>query len=130
MSTLEHFLANARDSLIDKTLKNRLLNFKPTKLGTFGIPGVPPGGLYKWLVTEENPIRPVPGEPSASYIHEPAPHPDDHLGELKTPHVLKVPIAWKGPELQKRLAYIRKQTILTVEEQGYNPLYLYPFRGV
>ncbi len=56
MTPLEEVLAKARDSLIDKTLRNRHLNFKPTEKTHAQNTESPADELFPWLVTNEKGI--------------------------------------------------------------------------
>ncbi|TDI15465.1 MAG: DUF4011 domain-containing protein [Acidobacteria bacterium] len=57
---LERQLGSARQSLLDLTMRNRLLNFRPTKRSTVRVVDEIPAELYEILVLNERVMQFLP----------------------------------------------------------------------
>lgn len=138
-------LERARKSLLDLTMRNRLLNHRPSKARTIKVVDELPREVYNLLVIEngtmeflprqESGISKVNGENSDQTVLE-----DSGLSEKEQHTLWTLPESDLQPEtkytdkylqtnyesevLQKRLFKISSQSKLFYEEQGYSILYL------
>ncbi|MEK7486057.1 MAG: DUF4011 domain-containing protein, partial [Planctomycetota bacterium] len=145
MNEIEKQLSAARNSLLDLSLRNRLLNFRPTKSRTLRIVLDDPSAVYEALVLKEKemellskpeesssleskltPTNP-PSQPTHSESEEPE-EPELPLFDGKihpeTTSVRTLPTPLSEEELYKFLSHINQQARSFVEEQGYTILYL------
>ncbi|MEE9116402.1 MAG: DUF3320 domain-containing protein [Thermoplasmata archaeon] len=150
MKGVERQLEAARQNLLDLTMRNRLLNYRPTKARTLRVVDEIPREVYDILVLEEKEMGFLP-KPKTSVAQGTLQHDEEKtfevletdvsdltdeesskLWELPPPdatvadrHVdrfLQTPL--EGQVLQKRLFYINQQARSVLEEQGYTVLYL------
>lgn len=126
-------LQSARERLLDLTLRNRLLNFRPSKRRTIQVIDEIPTEIFNILVLKERVMQFKPSK----YPHEgfasssKATDADSKL----LPWLQKTKIAYHhtdrllqtnlvSEELQKRLYYVHHQARSVFEEQGYSVLHL------
>ncbi|MEI6842064.1 MAG: DUF4011 domain-containing protein, partial [Methanomicrobiales archaeon] len=146
MTQVEIYLENARKQLLDLSLRNRLLNYRPTKNRTLRVHDESIRELYDILVIQGKTMQfhPVGALPKSSAsdsspdISETAasqdagdetgssiwklPDSEEDLPSHLTDLFLETKLE-KEP-LQKRLFYISNEAASIVEEQGYTVLYL------
>jgi len=139
---IEKELEQARERLLDLTMRNRLLNFRPTKRSTILVVDEVPREVYGRIVIDDNkkmefrPKREAVGP--LSNVRRPATetNPDEEVdpyadlwdideSELKGVHTDRylqtdLPLL----ELQRRLFHIRHKAETIMEEQGYTVLFL------
>ncbi|MEM2100516.1 MAG: DUF4011 domain-containing protein, partial [Thermoproteota archaeon] len=118
-------LEQARRSLLDMTLRNKLLNFRETRSSTIKIVDELPAEVYRILVKnkkemsfkpkkEDTALLELEGEQQSTSIITPEPKHLDSI--LQTAHTKE--------NLEKRLLRIAVNTRTVLEEQGVNILYL------
>ncbi|MDR2967161.1 MAG: DUF3320 domain-containing protein [Methanobacteriaceae archaeon] len=122
---------NLRKKLLDLTLRNQLLNFKP-RAKTIEVANQSPSSIYHTLVLQKQKMQFVPNkkekdddekQKNKSRFSSLWDHPPIDLSIFKEgDKSLKTNFSPK--ELQKRLFYINQQAKTMVQEQGYNILYL------
>jgi len=132
--TVEEKLEDARYSLLDLTLRNRLINYKPRKERSIAVRDEEPRELYDILVLREKRMQFRAGrgngdpegeneesDETPSTIWEP-PEPDAEPLEHHRDQYLETSLE---PEiLQKRLFKIAQEAQSILDEQGYTVLYL------
>lgn len=148
MRSIDDHLKSARESLLDLTMRNRLLNFRPSKRRTIRIVEEIPREIYDYLVLKEKPMTFLPREEKeenesegadASKLESRSENPTD-LPEEEAKIMWEAPVpahelgdqhldkylqtALENESLQKKLFYINQQAKSAVEEQGYTILYL------
>ena len=149
MTDIEKQLEDARQNLLDLTMRNRLLNFRPTKAKTIRIIDEIPTEIYDFLVLQEKVMEFLPNkknrksdqdetktdsideqsenekldlsEEDASKLWE-LPLPDINVASRHTDRYLQT--SYDSENLQKRLFYTSQQAKSVLEEQGYTILYL------
>ena len=149
MTDIEKQLEDARQNLLDLTMRNRLLNFRPTKAKTIRIIDEVPTEIYDFLVLQEKVMEFLPNkknqksdqdetktdsideqsenekldhsEEDASKLWE-LPLPDINVASRHTDRYLQT--SYDSENLQKRLFYTSQQAKSVLEEQGYTILYL------
>lgn len=149
MIDVEKQLEDARQNLLDLTMRNRLLNFRPTKARTIRIIDEIPREVYDLLILQEKTMGFLPldkeqdldsnakqrdlmedependnlnlDEGDSSKLWE-LPPPDGEIATRHTDRFLQTP--FESENLQKRLYYISQQAKSVLEEQGYTILYL------
>lgn len=134
---IEKQLQSARERLLDLTLRNRLLNFRPSKRRTIQIVNEIPKEIFNILVLEERVMQFKPVEQPREDIIEDTVSPSeaaDAESELlpwlqepetayhHTDRLLQTSLVRE--ELQKRLYYVHHQARSVFEEQGYSVLHL------
>ncbi len=148
MRSIDDHLKAARESLLDLTMRNRLLNFRSSKRRTIRVIEEIPREIYDFLVLKEKPMTFLPREEKegnesedadASKLESQSENPTDLpkeeakilweapvlAHELGDQHLDKyLQTASENESLQKRLFYINQQAKSAVEEQGYTILYL------
>ena len=116
---------NLRKKLLDLTLRNQLLNFKP-RSKTLTISNQTPVNVYQTLVIKNHTMTFSPNkkeEKDQSRFRRIWDHPSLDLQIFKDgDKTLKADLS--PSELQKRLFYINQQAKSMIQEQGYNILYL------
>ena len=150
MKDVERLLQAARQNLLDLTMRNRLLNFRPSKARTVRVVDEIPREVYDVLVLKEKEMefRPKPekskSQPTLEHDEEgpfegletdvsglteeetsklwELPPPDAKVADRHVDRFLQTPL--EGQLLQKRLFYINQQARSVLEEQGYTILYL------
>jgi len=143
MNKIEKQLQFARQNLLDFTMRNRLLNFRPTKARTIKTIDEIPTEIYNILVLQEKKMEfrsvkkkiETNTEDDEDIYTETADHTENEvskLWELPTPDVEVaeryvdrfLQTSLESEALQKRLFYINQQSKSVFEEQGYTVLYL------
>lgn len=141
MNEIEKQLEIARKSLLDLTLRNRLINFKPTKKSTIQIVDEKPAEVFNLLVINENTMSFKPGKDHESEnqsetakeseprkrktpIKHSSDNHQDNSHDLKKYTDKYLQTALKEDSLNGKLYYINQQANSILEEQGYNILYL------
>ena len=120
---IEKEFKNLRRELLDLTLRNPLLNFKP-RAKTVTIVNQSPANLFQTLVLQDSKMyfvankKDKKGDKSSVWDHIPFDLSMFSEGDKK----LATDLTPK--ELQKRLYYINNQAKTMLQEQGYNILYL------
>ncbi|MGE3524052.1 MAG: DUF4011 domain-containing protein, partial [Candidatus Dadabacteria bacterium] len=137
----------ARKNLLDLTMRNRLLNYRPTKRRTLRIIDEIPSEIYDILILQENVMEflpfqikndsndskenllfQAPKQSSTSLIENNAsnlwelPSTDKQVAEKHKDRYLQTGL--EPESLQKNLFYIYQQSNSVLEEQGYTILYL------
>ncbi len=145
---IERQLELARERLLDLTMRNRLLNYRPTRLKTVHVVDEAPGEVFDILTLQEKtmtfrPNQEIPtpdshneenqaelsfeSEEEDSVAGE-SPEfftPSETGGEIDTRHVGRfLQTDLKSEELKRRLLHISQQAQSVLEEQGYNVLFL------
>jgi len=137
---LERQLGSARQSLLDLTMRNRLLNFRPTKRSTVRVVDEIPAELYEILVLNERVMQFLPkpetkeGQESendlelegltleeAKLLWE-VDSPSEEIAKRHTDRFLQTSL--ESQVLQKQLFFISQRAQSVLEEQGYTVLYL------
>jgi hypothetical protein len=150
MSDVAKQLQAARQRLLDLTMRNRLLNFFPTKRKTIQVIDEIPREVFDILVLQERVMEfrakpmqqqdeddefshtptlfaevsgrtPDSADADSSQLWQLLPQATD-LADHHTDRFLQTNL--ESEELQKRLYYIHQQARLVFEEQGYTVLYL------
>lgn len=129
---IEKQLQAARDRLLDLTLRNRLLNFRPSKRRTIQVVDEIPKEIFNILVLEERVMQFKPSEQpveaTLSLLTEEAETEmlpwlqDTETVYHHTDRLLQTNLA--SEELQKRLYYVHYQARSVFEEQGHSVLHL------
>lgn len=146
MTQVEIYLENARKQLLDLSLNNRLLNYRPTKNRTIRVHHESIRELYDILVIQGktmqfHPVSAFPKSPASdgpADISETAqsqgagdetgssiwklPDPEGELPDYLFDLFLETKLEKEA--LQKRLFYISHEAASILEEQGYTVLYL------
>ena len=135
---LEKQLNHLRENLLDLTMRNPLLNFRPGAKSIQVINEIAPE-IYDLLLLQEKKLQFLPTkqeeeEPDNESSTEEDPNLTEEEAEilLSTPeetedkrqHNLFLQTNFNPMELQKRLRFINQQAKSVFEEQGYNILYL------
>ncbi len=132
--TVEEKLEDARYSLLDLTLRNQLINYRPSKKRSIAVRDEEPRELYDILVLQEKRMQFRAGRRNSesdtedqdrddpvSAIWTP-PEPDAESPDHHRDQYLETSLE---PEtLQKRLFKIAQEAQSTFDEQGYTVLYL------
>jgi very-short-patch-repair endonuclease len=138
MSIVEDELKAARGRLLDLTLRNRLLNYRPAKARAIRVVDELPGQVFDFLVLQEKTMKFRPKVEGVS-VHEEddageedffrneqedweLPPSGNRVDERYTGRFLQTVI--EADTLQKRLFYVDHEAKSVLEEQGYNVLYL------
>ena len=136
---LEKQLDHLRENLLDLTMRNPLLNFRPGAKSIQVINDIAPE-IYDLLILQEKKLQFLPTKQEDEPDKELSSEEDDPnlteeeagiLWELSTPEDnaakghqdLFLHTKFNSMELQKRLRYINQQAKSVFEEQGYNILY-------
>ncbi len=151
MDSVENHLKEARSTLLDLSMRNQLLNFRPSKRRTISVVDELPREIYDILVLKGRPMQFMPRPASlghelkAQYTLEPAFddvggddeaglsrqessnlwQPPPSSGGVAQRHVDRfLQTAIDSESLQKRLFYIYHEYRSVLEETGYPILYL------
>ena len=119
---LQNTIEGLRDNLLDMSLRNNLLNFRPRKKN-IEIVDEDIASLYNILVVNEQKMRFLSNET----LDEDAllDNTWDSNAELKDTHVDKfLQTKYDEDELQKKLTHLYRDNKTVLEEQGYNDFYL------
>lgn len=148
MNEIEKQLQSARRALLDLTMNNRLLNFRPTKLRTIKIVASAPEDIYSLLVIDNKSLSLRPSlklsesstknsnrlrlfEETESSEKEndneesnlwKSSGIEDNSEERNSENYLQTNI--DSENLQKRLFYISQEAHSILEELGYSTLYV------
>jgi len=146
MSTVNKELEVARHNLLDLTMRNQLLNFRPSKARTIRVVDENPREVYDRLVLQEKKMEFHPKSKNQDSKYET--FADENNSDTSNADIDadEVSILWKMPEsneelkgkhtdrflqtilksedLQKRMYYISQQSQSVLEEQGHTVLYL------
>lgn len=138
---IERELEQARERLLDLTMRNRLLNFRPTKRSTIEIIDELAREVYGRLVIEEKPMQFRARSEEEKALAEPNEEQtevdstdwtDYQLDDVNDNHIEEDPAYTdrylqtdlRRQDLQNRLFYIRQKAEMVLEEQGYTVLFL------
>jgi len=134
MISIREQVEQARKRLLDLTMRNRLLNFRPLKRGTLKIIDEIPREVYDILVIQGKTMDFKPttdDEENEDELFNEAeeetelwslPLADTEIAERHTDRFLQTPL--KVEELYKRLFNIHHKSRSVLEEQGYGILFL------
>jgi len=122
-----------RQSLLDLTMRNKLINFKPSKRRTIRVVDEIPREIYDILVLQEKNMRfldykpEIADEVEENPFHEPfenywMSHPPNAIEKKHVDNYLQTVL--NKAELQKKLTFIYRQSKSIFEEQGYSVLFL------
>ena len=133
-SKIEEAVRRARQRLLDVTLNNRLLNYRPSRRRTIQVVDEIPKEIFDILVLQPKTMQFKPSEISEEEIrllfeeealneYLPLPNLPD-TGPLKhhTDRLLQTNLTKE--ELLKKLSYVHRQAETVFREQGYSILYL------
>ncbi|NLM01993.1 MAG: DUF4011 domain-containing protein, partial [Methanothermobacter wolfeii] len=133
---IEREFERLREKLLDLTMRNQLLNFRP-RSRTIEVVNHDPSHIYGYLVLNERKMKFAPrpeapedcGEeelweyPSSEEDADGIPQEEGHQAHHQPDdNVLQTDLT--GSELQRRLFYINQRARTMIQEQGYNILYL------
>ncbi|MEJ8542483.1 DUF3320 domain-containing protein [Methanothermobacter wolfeii] len=133
---IEREFERLREKLLDLTMRNQLLNFRP-RSRTIEVVNHDPSHIYSYLVLNERKMKfaPRPEAPEDEGEEELWEYPSTEEDADGTPmeagqeahhqpddNVLQTDLT--GSELQRRLFYINQRARTMIQEQGYNILYL------
>ena len=133
-SKVEEAVLMARQRLLDVTLNNRLLNYRPSRRRTIQVVDEIPKEIFDILVLQPKTMQFKPSEISEKetrllfeeeVLNEYLPLPNlPDTGPLKhhTDRLLQTNLTKK--ELLKKLSYVHRQAETVFKEQGYSILYL------
>ena len=129
---IERQLLAARERLLDLTLRNRLLNFRPSRRRTIQVVDEIPKEIFNILVLKERVMQFKPSEQPVEEIASLSEADTESellpwLQDAKTAYhhtdrLLQTNLVRE--ELQKRLYYVHHQARSVFEEQGYSVLHL------
>src|SRR5215471_6589764 len=136
---IEEELAAARQRLLDLTMRNRLLNYRPSKARSIRVVDEIPREVYELLVIDphslefrgraERTLELETSQPSADSANGNGeiaslwrPPADEIVTPRHTDRFLETSLDSEG--LLKRLFYVRQESESVLEEQGYSILYL------
>jgi len=146
MVTVADQLEEARKKLLDLTLRNRLINYRPTKARTLRIINEDPLDIYEILVLKEKQLKfratktnnsPVPPSPPLSQDNQQITDnglpekestewkprsPDSDVKTQQSDNFLDTP--FDADALKKKLYYIAQESKTVLDEQGYTILFL------
>lgn len=118
-------LEQARRSLLDMTLRNKLLNFREARSSTIKIIDELPSEVYRILVGENKQMSFVPIRSEETLLGFEEEEPTLRLTTPEPRHLdTKLQTAHISENLQNRLLRISSNTRTILEEQGVNTLYL------
>ena len=133
-SKIEEAVRIARQRLLDPTLNNRFLNYRPSRRRTIQVVDEIPREIFDILVLQPKTMRFKPSEISEEEIQslfkeeeldEYSPFLNLQNAELPkhhTDHLLQTNLTKE--ELLKKLSYVHRQAETVFKEQGYSILYL------
>ena len=133
-SKIEEAVRMARQRLLDLTLNNRLLNYRPSRRRTIQVVDEIPKEIFDILVLQPKTMRFKPSEISEEEIRLlfqeedlnedlPLPNlPDTEPLKHHTDRLLQTNLTKE--ELLKKLSYVHRQAETVFREQGYSILYL------
>ncbi len=118
-------LDRSRRDVLDLTLRNPLLNFRPPKAKGLKIVGEIPREVYRILVEKERVMYFKAKQDISEELRLPMAEAEDNSDELAERHVddrLQSP--YEQASLDQRLKNTYRHARLSIEEQGVNILYL------
>jgi len=132
---LEYKIETWKNKLIDLSRRNRLLNFKPTKVTTIKVVDEIPSEIFKSMVVENNSFHFLPKEEETEELFDENVNPNDEThskefyeyddDKLEEKHTdLNLQTNLEAERLQKNLKRIQFRANQLMEEQGFNILYL------
>lgn len=133
-SKVEEGVRMARQRLLDLTLNNRLLNYRPSRRRTIQVVDEIPREIFDILVLQPKTMQFKPSEISEEEI--PLLFEEEELEEFSLLHNLQnteplrhhtdrlLQTNFTKVELSKRLLYVHRQAETVFREQGYSVLYL------
>ena len=131
---IEEGVKKARERLLDLTLNNRLLNYRPSRRRTIQVVDEIPKEIFDILVLQPKTMQFKPSEISEEEIrllfeeealneYLPLPNlPDTEPLKHHTDRLLQTNL--RKEELLKKLSYVHRQAETVFREQGYSILYL------
>lgn len=128
-SQIDKQIEEARSRLLDLTLRNRLINFKPSSRRSMRILSSDPAAIYDHLVLEERALAFLPKQEEPSAEIDPA----GEAGETKIDEEAESKLTRSQRSLQtelseealpKQLFRISNEANSVLEEQGYTVLFL------
>ncbi len=125
MTKIEQQLNGARQNLLDLTMRNRLLNFRPTNARTIKVLDGFPSDIYDVLVLQEKKMEFSSNNKTSKLLKKPllnALQPDIEVADNHNSRYLQTSL--EGDVLKKQLFNISHQAQSVLEEQGYTVLYL------
>ncbi|MDP6042572.1 MAG: DUF4011 domain-containing protein, partial [Candidatus Latescibacteria bacterium] len=135
LSDIAKELEQARDRLLDLTMRNRMLNFRPTKLSTIRVVDERPCEIYERLVLKEHlmkfqakpqekrsPKGLSPGEPQGEQGDESWNFDTSKIPKGHTDRFLQTELTVS--ELERRLKSIYQRSFTVFEEQGHTVSFL------
>ena len=143
MGTITKELLKIRKKLLDLSMRNRFLNYRPTKSRTLNIIDVIPREIYNILVNQENSMKFLPLEKVSDEVKNLFKNEQMDISSLSENDFLNL---WSDSEsnisesdryndiflqtgldkisLQKKLFYIHHQANSILEEQGFSVLFI------
>lgn len=132
---LEYKIETWKNKLIDLSRRNRLLNFKPTKVTTIKVVDELPSEIFKSMVIEHNSFHFLPKEEESEELFDEIEKQKDETTSkdfyeyenksLEEKHTdLNLQTNLEPQRLQKNLKRIQFRANQLMEEQGFNILYL------
>jgi hypothetical protein len=130
MTDIAHELENARQSLLDLTLRNRLLNYRPSRLRSIRVTGELPAEIYEALVLREKTLafrgtgsrkREDDGDVQRQYETWSARQAEE-LESRHTDRFLQTP--YDDESLDRKLFRVYHEGRSVLEEQGYTVTHL------
>ncbi len=139
MVIIEDRIKRWKDKLIDLTKRNRLINFRPTKVTTIKVVDEIPSEIFKIIIINNNTMEFLPIEEEEEVPNEDSDqakkikekhfqtqefiaYDENGLEEFHTDNYLQSNLNKK--ELQRNLFRIYSKSTSVMEEQGYNVLFL------
>ena len=125
MTTGTSDLEELRNRLLDLTLRNNLLNYKPSAARSIEIIESNLAGIYNTLILDEKGMKFHPGEKDTSSAPEEKniwKYPIFSKSSKHTDYTLATP--YTDIELRKKLYSLQNKSRTVFEEQGYPTLYL------
>jgi len=135
-TTTAHQLEQARQKLLDLSMRNRLLNYRPSKQRSITVVGEAPAEVYEILVLKEKPLhfRPTkqkrlePDQEPAEFeeIEEPLGADEwDEVADTAAHHIDRyLDTPFDEDALSKRLFHVYHEGHTLIEEQGYSVVHL------
>ena len=138
MEAIKKKLEQARQSLLDLTRRNRLINFRPGKRNSLRIVDEIPAEVYRTLVTDGKNMEFLPLEKSEHYrqdeLSDREPDgeeptlfelPEEEDGKVAGRHTDRYPqTALSGERLQTQLIHLSREAESALQERGCSILFL------
>ncbi len=128
-SQIDRQIEEARSRLLDLTLRNRLINFKPSSRRSMRILSSDPAAIYDHLVLEESALAFLPRQEEHSAETDPAGEAgenkiDEEVESKPTRSQKSLQTELSEEALPKQLFRISNEANSVLEEQGYTVLFL------